>query len=157
MTFTNADLLLHIPDLKKYVKKKVKTDEWKDVVQDTLSYLVIKLEYLKVTNLLGLIINTSDFFIKEYYKKLNKLLYIENYDCYNLCVEPNHRILISGLDSTLINDRIYNNINSVSESLYVPFMMQLKDISLTEIAFELKLNVNTVKTRIRRCKEYLRS
>lgn len=157
MTFVNDDLLVYIPDLKKYVKTKVKTNEWEDVVQDTLAYLFIKLDTITISNLLGLVINTSDFFIKEYYKKVNKLIYIENYDNCNLYVEPKYKIFVSGYDSALISDKLYKNINSVPDALYIPFQMQLNDISIHEIASELGLNENTVKTRIRRCKEYLRS
>jgi DNA-directed RNA polymerase specialized sigma24 family protein len=44
MVYTYSDFLPFMTDLKKYVRSKVKTDSWKDVVQDTMVCLYMRFD-----------------------------------------------------------------------------------------------------------------
>ena len=50
---------------------------------------------------------------------------------------------------------MYLKLCKVSHILYEPFEMQLNNISIKEISTILNINENTIKTRIKRCKEFL--
>jgi len=152
------DCLQYIPDLKKYVKSKVLTDIWKDVVQDTLIYLHFKFDTLQITDLKGLMINTSNFFIQKYYKKIknNKIDYIEKIET-NISANFKCNFDIDNYNSYYIDDQLLKNIKNTSKTLFIPFEMQLNGLSIKDIAEELKCNENTVKTRISRCKEKLKT
>lgn len=149
------DCLEFIPELKRYVKKQVGGCEWEDVVQDTLLYLYLKFDDIEVTNIKGLLINTSIFFIKKHLTNCNKIntCDIDNIKQYNF---NNANIKIGQYNSILIDDLLFKSINNVSKSLFIPFQMQLNGYSMQDIAKELKTNENTVKTRIRRCKTVLK-
>jgi hypothetical protein len=151
-----TDCLQYIPDLKKYVKKCVGGSEWEDVVQDTLLYLFLKYDNINVTNVKGLLINTSLFFIKKHLSYNSKVNTCEINDT-NIIIDYNNaNIKIGKYNSILIDDTLFNNINRVSKSLFIPFQMQLNGKSIESIAKVLKINENTIKTRIRRCKSVLR-
>ena len=158
MTYTYDDFLMYVPDLRNYVRSKVKTDWWKDIVQDTLVYLFIKFDKLIISNLKGLIINTANFFINKHFGS-RKILYYdipETKYLYNLTEHMNPVFKIGVWNSSGIDDRLYQNLRKVSKALFVPFEMQMNDVRVRDIAIELQLNENTVKTRIKRCKEMLR-
>lgn len=155
------DCLQYIPDLKKYVKSKVTTDIWKDIVQDTLLYLYFKFDTLQITDLKGLILNTANFFIQKYYtfKLKDKLMVVEKIEK----IESHKTVTIScdlkigRYNSFCIDDVLLKNIDNISETLFKPFQMQLNGFTIKDIAEELKCNENTVKTRISRCKEKLKT
>lgn len=155
------DCLQYIPDLKKYVKSKVTTDIWKDIVQDTLLYLHFKFDTLQITDLKGLILNTANFFIQKYYtfKLKDKLMVVEKLENIesHKTVTINCDLKIGKYNSFFIDDNLLKNLDIVSETLFTPFQMQLNGFSIKDIAEELKCNENTVKTRISRCKEKLKT
>ncbi len=160
MTYTYNDCLQFIPDLNSYTQKKINNDWWQDVVQDTLIYLYLKFDNLIITNPKGIVINTATFFIKKYYSDTsnNKLLFsadIEK-DFFNIKSKDNHSIKIGQYNSFLIDDQLACNLNSISKTLFTPFKLQLNGLSIKEISEALGSNENTIKTRIRRCKEELK-
>jgi DNA-directed RNA polymerase specialized sigma24 family protein len=63
---------------------------------------------------------------------------------------------IGDWNSYRVDDNLFANLRRVSKTLLEPFEMQLNDRTIKEIAHDLDLNENTVKTRIKRCKEALR-
>jgi DNA-directed RNA polymerase specialized sigma24 family protein len=158
MVYSYNDFLQYIPDLKKYVRSKIKTDTWKDVVQDTLIYLYMKFDKLIITDLKGLIINTARFFINKHFR-VSKIEYsdvLETKYMFAVTDSMNPVFKIGSWNGNDIDDRLYSNIKRVSKTLMEPFEMQMNDKTVKEISQELELNENTVKTRIKRCKEFLK-
>lgn len=159
MVYTYNDFLPYIPELKKYVKSKVKTDWWKDVVQETLLYLHMKFDKLIITNIKGLIFNTANFFINKHFGA-SKIEYRDTNDMkfmYNVTENSNPVFKLGDWNSYKINDKLFYNLSCISKTLFEPFEMQMNDKSVKEIALELNLNENTVKTRIKRCKDFLKN
>lgn len=155
MQYQYNDCLEHIPALKTYVQTKIKTHHWKDVVQDTLVYLFLKFDTIEVTNIKGLLINTSNFFIQKHYTAIKKDTKIENIkNTLSLNISPD--VKIGKYNSYLIDDSLFNSINTVSKSLLIPFQLQLNGYSIQEISDKLNTKENTIKTRIRRCKGILK-
>lgn len=156
MKYAYNDILTYLPDLKKYVKSKIKDDWWKDIIQEVLLYLYIKFKSLIITDLKGLIINTAKMFINKHFRDNTKIHYRDIIsDVYT--TQQKHIFITSGYNTDIIDDRLYHNIKSVSKLIFTPFKMQLDDMSIKEIAQELNINENTVKTRIKRCKEHLKN
>jgi DNA-directed RNA polymerase specialized sigma24 family protein len=155
MNYSFEDLLRYIPDLKSYVKAKTQSDFWEDIVQDTLTYLFIKFEKISVTDLKGLLINTSNFFINKHFAKQNKYTYCAIVED-QFSVQPNIKYTVTGYNTYNISDELYNNLHSVSKQLFRPFEMKLEGMPVKDIAKELNLNENIVHKRIKRCKEYLK-
>lgn len=156
MRYTYNDILTYLPDLKKYVKSKIKDDWWKDIIQEVLLYLYIKFKSLIITDLKGLLINTAKMFINKHFRNTSKIIY--NDTIIDIATtNQKHIFMTSGYNTEIIDDRLYNNIKSVSKLIFTPFKMQLDDMSIKEIADELNINENTVKTRIKRCKEHLKN
>jgi len=157
MTYTYNDILYYLPDLKKYVKSKIKTSWWKDIVQEVLLYLYLKFKSLKITDLKGLILNTAKFFINKHINKnCNKLVFSN--DIINTATTyQKHNFVTSGYNTEIIDDNLFNNIQSVSKLIFLPFTMQLNGMRIKEIAENLNINENTVKTRILRCKTHLKN
>jgi DNA-directed RNA polymerase specialized sigma24 family protein len=155
MKYTYNDILTYLPDLKKYVKSKVKTDWWKDVVQEVLLYLYIKFKSIIITDLKGLIINTAKMFINKHISTNTRLVFVNELTTDNSMVQ-NHSFILSGYNVDIIDDNLFKNIQNVSKLIFAPFKMQLDDMRIKEIAQELNINENTVKTRIMRCKTYLK-
>ena len=158
MIYTYNDFLPFIPDLKLYVKSKVKSDWWEDVVQDTMIYLFIKFDKLIITNLKGLIFNTANFFINKHYRT-SKIEYsdvIETKYMYSVTDSMNPTFKLGNWNGNNIDDKMYSNLRKVSKTLFQPFEMQMNNSSIKDIAVKLQLNENTVKTRIKRCKEFLK-
>lgn len=157
MEISYDNCLQYIPDLKRYVKSIINTSESDDIVQDTLLYLYLKFDDINVTNVKGLLINTSKFFIKKHLSLNAKLNTCEISDNdINIFHINNANIRIGKYNSILIDDTLFTNINRVSKSLFIPFQMQVNGYSIQDIVNELKENENTIKTRIRRCKLILK-
>ena len=155
MTHTHEELVGYIPDLRRYVKSRIHTDWWEDVVQDTLLYLFLKFDTLLITDMKGLMINTSQFFINKHHTSQKKYTFVViNADQFT--VDPNVKYAVGEYNGVKMSDELYNSIHKVSKTLFVPFSMQVDGLSIRNIAKDLGLNENTVKTRIKRCKEYLR-
>lgn len=151
MTYTYEDITKLIPVLKRYIRSKIHTDLWQDIMQDTLLYLYLKFDTIIVTNLVGLLFNTANFFINKHYKKQEHL----NIDEIVYLKQDNTKFVFDTWNGYEINDKLYQNLKTISKKYLVPFEMQLSDKSLQEISVELGLNINTVKTRISRAKVYL--
>lgn len=158
MIYTYNDFLQYLPDLKKYVRSKIKTDWWEDVVQDTMIYLHLKFEKLIITDLRGLIFNTANFFINKHFRvsRIDYTDVVETKYMYAASEATNPVFKIGNWNGNDIDDKLYSNLRRVSKTLFTPFEMQLNDKTVKEIATELELNENTVKTRIKRCKEFLK-
>ncbi len=151
---TYEDFLPYMDDLKKYVRSKVKTDQQQDVIQDTVLYIFLKYETLVITNIKGLLINTSNFFINKHFNTKEKIYDISYlYPMYE-SVKP--KFYIDNYNSQSIDDNLYKNLKSISKTLLEPLELQLEHKSIKDIAKSLNLNENTVKTRIKRAKEYLK-
>jgi len=159
MVYTYNDFLKFIPDLTKYVQSKVKTDWWKDIIQDTLIYLHIKFDKLIITDLKGLMFNTANFFINKHFRE-SKLQYtdiITTKYMYSVTDTLNPVFKLGEWNSNNIDDKLYANIRRVSKTLLIPFEMQMNNKTVKEISVYMNLNENTVKTRIKRCKEFLKT
>ena len=156
MRYTYNDILAYVPDLKKYIKSKIKTDWWKDIVQEVLLYLYIKFKSIIITDLKGLIINTARMFINKHLTKNCSRLIFSDDITYTAVTLQKHNFVAYEYNTDLIDDNLFKNIQSVSKLIFAPFKMQLDDMSIKEIAQELNINENTVKTRIMRCKTYLK-
>lgn len=158
--YTYNDLLAYVPDLKRFVKSKIKTDWWQDVVQDTLTYLFIKFKSILIDNIKGLVINTATMFIRKHNERMVKdRLTEELVPEKSYTQKPSvqyHKFEVFGYNTAIISDRLLENLRTVSSNFMEPFNMQLNDMSIKEIATELSIPENTVKTRINRCKKYLR-
>lgn len=155
MTYKYSDFLEYIPDLKGYIKSKIKTDHWKDVLQDTMLYLFLKFDQLIITNLKGLLFNTANFFINKHFNG-SKIKFDDINLCYNISDRMNPVFQIGNWNGNEINDRLLYNLKTINKTLYEPFEMQMNNKTIHEIAVNLGLNENTVKTRIKRAKEYLK-
>jgi RNA polymerase sigma-70 factor (ECF subfamily) len=147
------DCLQYIPDLTRYIKQKIKTDDYKDILQDTLLYIYINFENKKITNLKGYMFNACRFFILKYFRDRNKqVIYSGELNITNTAI-----INLCGYNSIELDDKLLNSIKSIDKKYLKPFELQLTGYSLSEISKELCLNINTVKTRINRCKIKLKS
>jgi len=155
MTYTYSDFYPYIPDLKKYIRSKIKTDHWEDILQDTLLYLFIKFDKLIITNLKGLLINTARFFINQHFKG-TKIKFDDINLCYNVSDKINPVFMIDHWNANEITDQLYRNLRTIKKQLLEPFNLQLNGNSIKEISQQLNINENTVKTRIKRAKEYLK-
>lgn len=155
MTYTYSDFYPHIPDLKNFIRSKIKTDHWKDVLQDTLLYLFVKFDKLIITNLKGLLLNTARFFINQYFKGI-KMKFDDIDLCYNITDTTNPVFVIDHWNVNEIDDKLLRNLRTINKKLYEPFDMQLNGKTVKEISQKLNINENTVKTRIKRAKEYLK-
>lgn len=155
MTYTYSDFYPYIPDLKNFIRSKIKTDQWKDVLQDTLLYLFVKFDKLIITNLKGLLLNTARFFINQYFKG-TKMKFDDIDLCYNVSDNTKPIFVIDHWNVNEIDDKLLRNLRTINKQLYVPFDMQLNGKSIKEISDKLSINENTVKTRIKRAKEYLK-
>ena len=160
MEYQYIDCLQHIPSLNQHVRRRIRTDHWKDIVQDTLLYLHLKFDDIEITNIKGLMINTANFFIQKHYTRMknNRVVGCNNIEevVANRRINMKANIRIGKYNSCLIDDNLFKNLNSVSRSLFIPFQMQLNGYSIEEIGDKLDVNENTVKTRIRRCKHALK-
>lgn len=155
MAHTHEELVEYIPDLRRYVKSRIQSDWWEDVVQDTLLYLFMMFDKLLITDMKGLMINTSQFFINKHHTSQKKYTFVV-ITTDQFSVDPNVKYTIGEYNGFKMSDELYNSIHRVSKTLFVPFTMQIDGQSIRKIASELGLNENTVKTRIKRCKEYLK-
>lgn len=156
MTYTYSDFYPYTNDLKNYIRSKIKTDHWKDVLQDTLLYLFVKFDKLIITNLKGLLFNTARFFINQHFKG-NKIKFDDIDLCYNVSDRDSHTFKIDHWNANEIDDKLLMNLRTIKKQLYEPFDMQLNGKSIKEISLKLNINENTVKTRIKRAKEYLKN
>lgn len=155
MTYTYSDFYPYIPDLKNFIRSKVKTDHWKDVLQDTLLYLFMKFDSLIITNLKGLLFNTARFFVNKYFN--GKKIKFDDIDlCYNISDKDRHTFKIDHWNVNEIDDTLLRNLRTIKKNWYEPFDMQLNGKTIKEISDKLHINENTVKTRIKRAKEYLK-
>lgn len=155
MTYTYSDFYPYIPDLKNYIRSKIKTDHWKDVLQDTMLYLFMKFDSLIITNLKGLLLNAARFFVNQYYRG-TKIKFDDIDLCYNISDRDRHVFKIDHWNANEIDDILLRNLRTIKKNLYEPFDMQLNGKTIKEISDKLNINENTVKTRIKRAKEYLK-
>jgi RNA polymerase sigma factor (sigma-70 family) len=155
MTYNYSDFFEHIPDVKNYIRSIIKTDDYKDVLQDTLLYLFIKFDTLIITNLKGLLFNTARFYINKHLNR-TKIRFDDIDLCYNVSNTDRHIFKIDHWNANEIDDQLLRNLKSIKKDLYQPFDMQVNGKTVKEISQKLNINENTVKTRIKRAKEYLK-
>jgi DNA-directed RNA polymerase specialized sigma24 family protein len=147
----------YLQDLKFYLKRKIKSDWWEDVYQETLCYIYSNKRPIILSNPKGYLINTANFFINKHYDYINKWQ-TEGVEKVNIKISSNVMFDTStGFNGFLIDDKLFNKLQTIPGDLYTPLRMQMEEQSIKNIADELGLNENTVKTRIKRAKEYLKS
>lgn len=147
-----SDIIKHIPDLKRYVHSKIQSNFWADdIIQETLLYLLLKIDNIKVTNLKGLVLNTANFFISKY---RNKRHY--NNEIPDKIIEFKGEINLNDFNTYILDDTIYNKLLTVNKEYFNKFILQIHGYSIKEIAIMNNMNENTVKTQIKRCKDYLK-
>lgn len=130
-------ILIYQKDLENFVRSKIKTDDWQDVVQETLYYLCIKIDNINVTNYKGLLFNTANFFILKHFNKKDKKVNIQTHTKPN--IQP-----------------ILKSFKHIKEIHLKPFLMAVYGYKTKDIAVILKTNENTIKTRIRTCRNKLK-
>lgn len=147
------DIVKFIPDLKRYVRSRLNSDIWvEDVVNETLLYLLSKINDIEITNLNGLILNTSNFFISKY--RNNK---IYNNDIPEEIVNFNGIVELNKLNTYNLDDKMYSKLLSANKVHLHKLTLQIMGYSIKEISEIYKTNENTTKTHIKRCKDYLKS
>lgn len=132
------EILKYKQDLINYVRSKIHNDDWQDVVQDTLMYLCIKVDDIKITNTKGLIINTGRFFVNNYFKPTKPTVNITEKETVDISY-------------------IINHFGNIDKTQLKPFLMSVYGYKIKDIAKILKVNENTIKTRIRACRNKLRN
>jgi len=152
MSKNSTEIIKYIPDLKKYVKSKIKNSYFEDVVQETLLYLLLKIDNIKVTNMKGLLFNTANFFISKARNNKVNVELTDNLKIQNFKCEINY----NSYNTFLLCDEVYNKLLTVNKMYLNKLIMQLNGYSIKEIALIQKCNENTVKTHIKRCKDYLK-
>ena len=144
-----------LKELKKYVRTKVNTEWVEDIIHDTLLYIFLKWDELNITNLKGFLFNTSNFFIKKLY--VNQKRYSSaTLDDINITTYTNVQEYGNDVTEFTVSDKLYYNLRTVSTNLLIPFQMQMEDKTIKEIAKDMNLSENIIKTRISRCKTYLK-
>jgi DNA-directed RNA polymerase specialized sigma24 family protein len=147
----------YLNDLKFYLKRKIKSDWWEDVYQETLCYIYSNKNPIVLSNPKGYLLNTANFFINKHYD-YNKKWQTEGVD--NIKARVTNNVMFNtstGFNGFLIDDKLFNKLQTIPSDLYTPLRMQIEEQSIKNIAESLGLNENTVKTRIKRAKEYLKS
>lgn len=127
----------HITYLYNYINSKIKnTDDSKDVLQDVLLYLYKK-DITDILNLKGYMINCSNFYILNFFKRKKRTV--------NFLNEYKNEITSTNIELDIPN------------SIYlIPIKLQLNGYSIKEISTILNINENTTKTRLRRGKAKLK-
>lgn len=147
----------YLPDLKKFLQHKIKSDWWEDVYQETLCYIYSNQNKVIISNHKGYLLNTARFFINKHFDYNNKwktdgVENIKENVCCNVMFDTS-----TGFNGFLIDDNLFIKLKSIPSDLYTPLKMQFEENqSIKNIAEALGLNENTVKTRIKRAKEYLK-
>lgn len=132
------EILKYERDLINYVRSKIHNDDWQDVVQDTLMYLCIKVNDINITNTKGLVLNTGRFFVNTYFKPKKEIQNIIEKESIDISYILKH---FTNIDKTQLK----------------PFLMSVYGYKIKDIANILKINENTIKTRIRACRNKLRN
>lgn len=146
----------YFSDLKHYLKHKIKSDWWEDVYQETLCYICSNEQKIIISNPKGFLLNTANFFINKHYD-YNKKWQKDNVENISAKVTTNVMFNTStGFNGFLIDDKMLIKLQTIPNDLYEPLKMQLEEFSIKDIAKELNLNENTVKTKIKRAKEFLK-
>jgi len=115
----------------------------------------MKFDSLIITNLKGLLLNAARFFVNQYYRG-TKIKFDDIDLCYNISDRDRHVFKIDHWNANEIDDILLRNLRTIKKNLYEPFDMQLNGKTIKEISDKLNINENTVKTRIKRAKEYLK-
>lgn len=138
---------------KKSINKLINNiQDTEDIFQDVLIYLWNKPETF--INYPKTYINNLGKWIAIKYKSENTLHLddFSNLKCNNISVFNSE----SGWNLFEIDDNIFNKLNNIPKKYLDPLILKILDKkSIKEISIELKLNENTVKTNIKRAKEYL--
>lgn len=146
------EIIKLIPDLNRYVRFRLNDKMWvEDVVQETLLYLLLKIDDIEVTNIKGLVLNTANFFISKYRDKK-----IYNNDIPESPIKFNGNVIINKINTYNIEDKLFNNLLSVNATHLEKLLLQIHGYSIKEISEIYNTNNNTTKTHIKRCKDYLR-
>ena len=149
------DVIPHLKELKIYIRTKVNTEWVEDIIHDTMLYLFLKWDQLIITNLKGFLFNTSNFFIKKWYFNQKRYCSV-TLDDVNTTTYTFIQEYGNNAPEFTVSDKLYYNLRTVSTNLLVPFQMQMEDKSIKEIAKDMELSENVIKTRISRCKTYLK-
>lgn len=145
------NIIKYIPDLKRYVNSKIDNCWAEDVVQETLLYLLLKIDNIKVTNLLGLMLNTANFFISKHHSMKKFDNNIPEISTKFIC-----DIRINELNVYILDDKNYNKLLTVNQDHFNKLVLQISGYSIKEISEMYNTNENTIKTHIKRCKDYLK-
>lgn len=139
--------------IKSILNKKIKCNEdANDIYQEIMIMLFLKEEII-INFPKTYLANLTNWFIIKHKKNNN----IELND--NIHINPSINFNSKdGWNIYDIDDNLLERLESIPKELYKPLSMQIFDnLSVKEICNELKINENTIKTRIRRAKIYLRA
>lgn len=148
----SQEIIKYIPHLKRYVKSKVKTVYWEDVVQETLLYLLLKIDNIEITNTKGLLFNTANFFISKSRNNRETVPLNNNDKITNF----NGSVIKNKYNTYILDDKIFCKLLKVDKKHLKKFVLQINGYSIKEISVMCNCNENTVKTHIKRCKDYLK-
>ena len=139
--------------IKSILNKKIKCNEdINDIYQEILISLYLK-EELVINYPKTYLANLTNWFIIKH-KKNNNIELNDNMHI-NPCINFNSK---DGWNIYHIDDSLLERLESIPKELYEPLYMQVFDnLSIKQICCHLNSNENTIKTRIRRAKIYLRA
>ncbi len=145
---------LHYNYVKVYLKKNIKNQQdQEDIFQEILIYLWNKpetvIQYHKTY-----LYTLAKWFITKYKPENTKCIDdYSNIKCAGLTVAFNSEI---GWNLYEIDDNVYKRLRTIPKKYLDPLLLKILDKkSIKEISSELSVNENTVKTNIKRAKEYL--
>jgi len=139
-------------DLESYLKRKIKGDQWKDVYQDSVCYLLTQPE----KNIgKGYIINCANFFISKWRQKELK---------WSSDKVPDQRFekmvcfynTSSGFNGFEIDDTLLNKLQKIESEDWRLVQLQLEfGLSIAKISEMTGLSIGCIKTRLKRIKTKL--
>lgn len=146
----------HYNYVKVFLKKNIKNiQDQEDIFQEVLIYLWNKpetpIQYHKTY-----LYTLTKWFITKYKPESTKCIDdYSNIKCNNLSIAFSSEI---GWNLYEIEDSVYKRLKTIPKKYLDPLLLKVLDKkSIKEISTELMINENTVKTNIKRAKEYLAS
>ena len=129
----------YIIDAKNYIYKHINNKEdANDILQDAILYCLCNANKYTITNDKGFLLNSCNFFIKKYYNSIKTYDYLTDIEDQPASLE--------------YDDLILRTIQSISKKELQPYFLQLEGYSIRDIAQVYNLPINSIKTKIRRCK-----
>lgn len=145
-------ILPYTKDLEKYLKTKIKTDQWQDIYQDTICYLLIQ-SNKQIGK--GFVITAAKFFISKWHQREKKWQTGLN----NIDTIYNQTLIFdtsTGFNGFEIDDKMLNKINKVKIEDWRLIQLQLEfGLKLEQISEMTGQSVGCIKSKLKRIKNQL--